>query len=206
MDRAPHTRSLTAHLPLLPLQVTKQQQLVKLILKSWRGLVSLQAAVNTTGWAKEKMEMEAELRMARARAETEARRVEKVQWDTRLEAQARIAELEQALRRAELDARDTVHRVELQADERRLDEARKFQLQVSELQNELRLERLRQGGAQPDDLAQDSLAQQLAALQVCGPAALPSHPTPAPKSDPASPRHSASTPRSSTPGATPRRG
>ena len=78
------------------------------------------------------------------------------------EAQARIAELEQALRRAELDARDTVHRVELQADERRLDEARKFQLQVSELQNELRLERLRQGGAQPDDLAQDSLAQQLA--------------------------------------------
>ena len=173
--------------------MTKQQQLIKLILKSWRGLVSLQAAVNTTGWAKEKMEMEAELRMARARAETEARRVEKVQWDTsrtgrlytrrptpltplllplqvqwdtRLEAQARIAELEQALRRAELDARDTVHRVELQADERRLDEARKFQLQVSELQNELRLERLRQGGAQPDDLAQDSLAQQLAALQV----------------------------------------
>ena len=189
--------------------MTKQQQLVKLILKSWRGLVSLQAAVNTTGWAKEKMEMEAELRMARARAETEARRVEKVQWDTsrtqgaphthspthltplllplqvqwdtRLEAQARIAELEQALRRAELDARDTVHRVELQADERRLDEARKFQLQVSELQNELRLERLRQGGAQPDDLAQDSLAQQLAALQVCGLASPPSHPTSAPQ-------------------------
>ena len=107
-----------------------------------------------------------------------------VQWDTRLEAQARIAELEQALRRAELDARDTVHRVELQADERRLDEARKFQLQVSELQNELRLERLRQGGAQPDDLAQDSLAQQLAALQVCGPASPPSHPTFAPTSDP----------------------
>ena len=66
----------------IKLMVTKQQQLVKLILKSWRGLVSLQAAVNTTGWAKEKMEMEAELRMARARAETEARRVEKVQWDT----------------------------------------------------------------------------------------------------------------------------
>ena len=104
-----------------------------------------------------------------------------VQWDTRLEAQARIAELEQALRRAELDARDTVHRVELQADERRLDEARKFQLQVSELQNELRLERLRQGGAQPDDLAQDSLAQQLAALQVCGLSSPPSHPTPAPQ-------------------------
>ena len=190
----------------IKLMVTKQQQLVKLILKSWRGLVSLQAAVNTTGWAKERMEMEAELRMARARAETEARRVEKVQWDTRLEAQARIAELEQALRRAELDARDTVHRVELQADERRLDEARKFQLQVSELQNELRLERLRQGGAQPDDLAQDSLAQQLAALQVCD-SASPSHPTPAPTSDPTfSPRRSASTPRCSTPEATPRRG
>ena len=131
-----------------------------------------------------------------------------MQWDTRLEAQARIAELEQALRRAELDARDTVHRVELQADERRLDEARKFQLQVSELQNELRLERLRQGGAQPDDLAQDSLAQQLAALQVCdsAPPSHTPHPPPNLTPPPPSPRHSASTPRCSTPEATPRRG
>jgi hypothetical protein len=55
-------------------------------LRSWRRLCT-----QKTGWPAEKAELEQALRVAQTSKDTEVRRVEKLQWEARLEAQARTA-------------------------------------------------------------------------------------------------------------------
>jgi hypothetical protein len=90
----------------------------------------------------EKESLTGQLRLSNAAREAEARRTEMVRSEARLEAQARITQLETSLRRAELDAQDAVRQAELKAEERRNTETRSLQLQLTEVQNTLRLERL----------------------------------------------------------------
>ena len=132
----------------------KQLAFLGVCLRSWRRLCT-----QKTGWQAEKAELEQALRVAQTSKDTEVRRVEKLQWEARLEAQARtartrthlhapartahpaapprlsvpsapvctlrtlvqarIAELEHALRRGELEGRDGTRHAELHAEERR---------------------------------------------------------------------------------------
>ena len=55
-------------------------------LRAWRRLCTQQ-----TGWPAEKAALEQALRVAQTSKDTEVRRVEKLQWEARLEAQARAA-------------------------------------------------------------------------------------------------------------------
>jgi len=132
----------------------KELAFLGVCLRSWRRLCT-----QKTGWQAEKAELEQALRVAQTSKDTEVRRVEKLQWEARLEAQARtartrthphapartahpaapprlsvpsapvctlrtlvqarIAELEHALRRGELEGRDGTRHAELHAEERR---------------------------------------------------------------------------------------
>ena len=95
----------------------------------------------------EKDSLTGQLRLANAAREAEARRADMVRSEARLEGQARISQLEAALRRAELDARDAVRKAELEAEEARKAEVRSAQLQITELKSQLRLERLEKESA-----------------------------------------------------------
>jgi len=121
----------------------KVAALVARCFRAWRGVCAGSAgAGGPLGWRHEKLQLEQRLRMEAAGKQAEVRRVEKLQWEARLEAQARIAELEHALRHEQLGGRNDARQAELKVEERRLAESRGYKLQLSELQNELRLERL----------------------------------------------------------------
>jgi hypothetical protein len=64
----------------------KQLAFLGVCLRSWRRLCT-----QKTGWPAEKAELEQALRVAQTSKDTEVRRVEKLQWEARLEAQARTA-------------------------------------------------------------------------------------------------------------------
>ena len=64
----------------------KELAFLGVCLRSWRRLCT-----QTTGWQAEKAELEQALRVAQTSKDAEVRRVEKLQWEARLEAQARTA-------------------------------------------------------------------------------------------------------------------
>ena len=64
----------------------KELAFLGVCLRSWRRLCT-----QKTGWQAEKAELEQALRVAQTSKDTEVRRVEKLQWEARLEAQARTA-------------------------------------------------------------------------------------------------------------------
>ena len=92
----------------------KERAFLGSCLRSWRQLCT-----QRPGWQLEKAALEQALRTAQTSKDAEVRRVEKLQWEAKVEAQARINELEHALRRGELEGRDGTRHAELHAEERR---------------------------------------------------------------------------------------
>ena len=88
---------------LLRMMHGKELAFLGVCLRSWRRLCT-----QKTGWQAEKAELEQALRVAQTSKDTEVRRVEKLQWEARLEAQARTA-------RATSTARSWTHRTQLDA-------------------------------------------------------------------------------------------
>ena len=140
------------------LERMNRDRLLKLcgsILSAWRRLATKAKVESTLGQnarqtalqLAEKDSLTGQLRLANAAREAEARRADMVRSEARLEGQARISQLEAALRRAELDARDAVRKAELEAEEARKAEVRSAQLQITELKSQLRLERLEKESA-----------------------------------------------------------
>ena len=113
---------------------------------AWRSLTGSGKASKLAGSnAQAQLDNESlagQLRLASAAREAEARRAEMVKSEAKLEMQARVSQLEAALRRAEVDAADAVRKAELRAEEHRMSEGRQMQLQLTELQSQLKLERL----------------------------------------------------------------
>jgi hypothetical protein len=124
--------------------------LVGQMISAWRRLAVTQRADarlgqnarQTAQTLAEKESLTGQLRLANAAREAEARRADMVRSEAKLEGQARIAQLEAALRRSELDAADAVRKAELQAEDSKKGELRQLQLQLAELKSQLRLERL----------------------------------------------------------------
>ena len=71
---------------LLRMMHGKELAFLGVCLRSWRRLCT-----QKTGWQAEKAELEQALRVAQTSKDAEVRRVEKLQWEARLEAQARTA-------------------------------------------------------------------------------------------------------------------
>ena len=75
----------------------KELAFLGVCLRSWRRLCTPK-----TGWQAEKAELEQALRVAQTSKDTEVRRVEKLQWEARLEAQARTARATSTARTARI--------------------------------------------------------------------------------------------------------
>ena len=120
--------------------------LVAQIVSAWRHSIhgdrQAKLAGNAAQAQQDKDSLAAQLRLASAAREAEARRADMVKSEARLEGQARVAQLETALRRSEVESADAVRQAELRAEERRMTDARNHQLQLDQLQSQLRLERL----------------------------------------------------------------
>lgn len=120
--------------------------LVARCVAAWRQMVGADKAGKLAGRTasalQDKDSLEAQLRLASAAREAEARRADMFKSEARLEGQARISQLEAALRRAELDAADSIRQAGLKAEEKRLTESQQQQRQLTELNSQLRLERL----------------------------------------------------------------
>ena len=82
---------------LLRMMHGKELAFLGVCLRSWRRLCTPK-----TGWQAEKAELEQALRVAQTSKDTEVRRVEKLQWEARLEAQARTARATSTARTARI--------------------------------------------------------------------------------------------------------
>ena len=124
------------------MQRERLKQLVARIIVCWRGLVLASQVDGSQAAALKRLdELASQQRLAEAAREVNARRTEMVRSEARLEGQARIQQLEAALRKAELDGADKLRQAELRAEERRMADARTHQLHLAEAQSALRIDR-----------------------------------------------------------------